>query len=158
MVRHAPSQNDTADSIMHLKPVNPLPAFFLCARGIQGSLEACHATLSRRAKWGWILHGGVSEFVTIFVPNVLFCPCLSSLSRFGDQNGDKSGQKRTNGEKNGTFGDKLSTPRLALLYLYGKDAQCRQKVCSSKRPPKLEPRSVRANEVFENLACRISPE
>ena len=39
----------------------------------------------------------------------------------------------------------------------GKAAQCRQKVCSSKRPPKLEPRSVRANEVFENLACRISP-
>ena len=25
------------------------------------------------------------------------------------------------------------------------------KVCSSKRPPKLEPRSVRPNEVFENL-------
>ena len=42
----------------------------------------------------------------------------------------------------------------------GKAAQCRQKVCSSKRPPKLklEPRSVRANEVFENPACRISPE
>ena len=32
------------------------------------------------------------------------------------------------------------------------------KVCSSKRPPKLEPRSVRTNEVFENLACRVSPE
>ena len=31
-------------------------------------------------------------------------------------------------------------------------------VCSSKRPPKLEPRSVRPNEVFENLACRSSPE
>ena len=40
----------------------------------------------------------------------------------------------------------------------GKAAQCRQKVCSSKRPPKLEPRSVRPNEVFENLVCRISPE
>ena len=37
----------------------------------------------------------------------------------------------------------------------GKAAQCQQKVCSSKRPPKLEPRSVRPNEVFENLACRI---
>ena len=37
----------------------------------------------------------------------------------------------------------------------GKAAQCRQKVCSSKRPPKLEPRSVRPNEVFENLACRF---
>ena len=42
--------------------------------------------------------------------------------------------------------------------LNGKAAQCRQKVCSSKRPPKLEPRSVRPNEVFENLACRIAPE
>ena len=40
----------------------------------------------------------------------------------------------------------------------GKAAQCRQKVCSSKRPPKLEPGSVRANEVFENLACRVAPE
>ena len=40
----------------------------------------------------------------------------------------------------------------------GKAAQCRQKVCSSKRPPELKPRSVRPNEVFENIACRISPE
>ena len=39
-----------------------------------------------------------------------------------------------------------------------KAAKCRQKVCSSKRPPKLEPRSVRPNEVFENLASRICPE
>ena len=40
----------------------------------------------------------------------------------------------------------------------GKAAKCRQKVCSSKRPPKLEPRSVRPNEVFENLTSRICPE
>ena len=32
------------------------------------------------------------------------------------------------------------------------------KVCSSKRPPKLEPRSVRPKEVFENLACRLCHE
>ena len=38
----------------------------------------------------------------------------------------------------------------------GRTAKCRQKVCSSKRPAELEPRSVRPNEVFENLACRIS--
>ena len=52
---------------------------------------------------------------------------------------------------------KVRFVRFMSLFL-GKAAQCRQKVCSSKRPPKLDPRSVRPNEVFENLACRISPE
>ena len=40
----------------------------------------------------------------------------------------------------------------------GRAAKYRQKVCSSKRPSKLEPRSVRPNDVFENLACRINRE
>ena len=40
----------------------------------------------------------------------------------------------------------------------GRATKRRQKFCSRKRPPKLEPRSVRPNEVFENLACRICPE
>ena len=35
--------------------------------------------------------------------------------------------------------------------LVGKAAECQAKVCSSKRPPKSEPRSVRPNEVLENL-------
>ena len=48
--------------------------------------------------------------------------------------------------------------RMPTILETGKAAKCRQKVCSSKRPPKLEPRSVRPNEVFENLASRICPE
>ena len=35
--------------------------------------------------------------------------------------------------------------------LYGKAAELKPEVRSRKRPPKLERRSVRANEVFENL-------
>ena len=57
-----------------------------------------------------------------------------------------------------TTANSTQTKTVPLQGPCGKAAQCRQKVCSSKRPPKLEPRSVRANEVFENLACRISPE
>ena len=40
----------------------------------------------------------------------------------------------------------------------GKAAKCRQKLCSSKRPPKFEPRSVRPNEVFENVVLALNNE
>ena len=53
--------------------------------------------------------------------NVPFCPRLSSFVLFGAQNGDKSGQTRTNGDKTGYFGTNWETPpfrihpHLALL-------------------------------------------
>ena len=51
-----------------------------------------------------MLHGGVSQFG-------LACPVWSPFVLFGAQNGDKSGQKRANGDKNGTFRHKLgNTP------------------------------------------------
>ena len=42
--------------------------------------------------------------------NVPFCPRLSSFVLFGAWNGDKSGQKRTNGNKTGHFGTNCETP------------------------------------------------
>ena len=50
-----------------------------------------------------------------------FCPRLSSFVLLGAQNGDKPGQKRTNGDKTGHFGTNWETrpfsiyPHLALL-------------------------------------------
>ena len=48
------------------------------------------------------------------------------------------------------------TSTMRKLGIFVKAAECRQKVCSSKRPPKLERRSVRPNEVFETFAYRIA--
>ena len=41
--------------------------------------------------------------------------------------------------------------------LFGKAVECQAIVCSSKRPPKSEPRSVRPHEVFEDLEFRLEP-
>ena len=45
----------------------------------------------------------------------------------------------------------MEQPELAVNFLTGKASKCRQKVCSSKRPPRLEARSVRSNDVLEYL-------
>ena len=72
------------------------------------------------------------------------------------------GQTTGRGGGGGTYHRRRSTPFLGeglhpknplrhKLALVGRPQKCQQKVCSSKWPPKLEPRSVRQNEVFENL-------
>ena len=56
--------------------------------------------------------------------NVPFCPRLSSFVLLGAPHGDKSGQKRTNGDKTGHFGTNWETPpfsiypHLALLNMW----------------------------------------
>ena len=63
---------------------------------------------SRRAKWGWILNGGVSPFV-LKCPGlsrfVLVCPNLSPFWA-------PKRQKRTNGDKPGHFGADWEMPHL----------------------------------------------
>ena len=63
---------------------------------------------------GSILNGGVSPTLSRNVP---FCPCLSSFVLLGAQNGDKSGQKRTNGDKTGHFGTNWETPPFIGVFL-----------------------------------------
>ena len=46
--------------------------------------------------------------------NVPFCPRLSSFVLLGAQNGDKSGQKRTNEDKTGHFGTNWETPPFSI--------------------------------------------
>ena len=46
--------------------------------------------------------------------NVPFCPRLSSFVLLGARNGDKSGQKRTNGDKTGHFGTDWETPPCSI--------------------------------------------
>ena len=45
--------------------------------------------------------------------NVPFCPRLSFVL-LGARNGDKSGQKRTDGDKTGHFGTNLETPPFSI--------------------------------------------
>ena len=56
-------------------------------------------------KWGTFPH---------LSRNVPFCPRLSSFVLLGARNEDKSGQKRTNGDKTGHFGTKRETPPLRI--------------------------------------------
>ena len=58
---------------------------------------------SQGAKWGWMLHGDVFQFV----PKCRFCPCLSSFVVFGARTGRNLDKQ---GGQNGTFRDKLGTP------------------------------------------------
>ena len=46
--------------------------------------------------------------------NVPFCPRLSSFVLLGARNGDKSGQKRTNGDRTGHFGTHWETPPFSI--------------------------------------------
>ena len=46
--------------------------------------------------------------------NVPFCPRLSSFVLLGARNGDKSGQKRTSGDKTGDFGTNGETPPFSI--------------------------------------------
>ena len=46
--------------------------------------------------------------------NVPFCPPLSSFVLLGARNGDKSGQKRTNGDKTGHFGTNWEMPPFSI--------------------------------------------
>ena len=46
--------------------------------------------------------------------DVPFCPCLSSFVLLGARNEDKSGQKRTNGDKTGHFGTNGETPPFSI--------------------------------------------
>ena len=46
--------------------------------------------------------------------NVPFCPRLSSFVLLGARNGEKSGQKRTNGDKPGHFGTNWETPPFSI--------------------------------------------
>ena len=70
----------------------------------------------RRAKSGWMLNGGVSQFV----PK---CPVLASFVPICPLSRPQKGQKRTNGDKTGQIGTNWETPpfrihhHLALLKL-----------------------------------------
>ena len=57
----------------------------------------------RRAKWGWILHGGVSQIVPKCPVLALFCPDSSPVR-------PQKRQKRTNGDKTGPFETIRETP------------------------------------------------
>ena len=46
--------------------------------------------------------------------NVPFCPRLSAFVLLGARNGEKSGQKRTNGDKTGHFGTISETPPFSI--------------------------------------------
>ena len=46
--------------------------------------------------------------------NVPFCPRLSSFALLGARKRDKSGQKRTNGDKTGHFGTNWETPPFSI--------------------------------------------
>ena len=76
--------------------------------------------------------------------NVPFCPRLSSFVLLGAQNGDKSGQKRTNGDKTGHFGTNWETPpfsiypHLALLNNCKAVRRFQRRKIHLKCPPKIK--------------------
>ena len=68
--------------------------------------------------------------------NLPFCPRLSSFVLLGARNRDKSGQKRTNGDKTGHFGTNWETPPFSIyphLALLKKLALSRKKKTLLKR-------------------------
>ena len=76
--------------------------------------------------------------------NVPFCPRLSSFVLLGAQNGDKSGQKRTNGDKTGHFGTNWETPPFSIyphLALFNQWSISSRVVCASA-PDELCARSL----------------
>ena len=85
--------------------------------------------------------------------NVPFCLRLSSFVLFGARDGDKSGQKRSNGDKTGHFGPNWETPpfsiypHLALLNL----CKTHQRV-PTKTPTRVLTRNLRVlTNVQENV-------
>ena len=100
---------------------------------------------------------------------ILWCHCLhrdpENLTKLSNRSRLKreelglsqSGGARIN-QLSSEFGPFFPRKEANQFWTVGRAAKCRQKVCSSKRPPKLEPKSVRPKEVFENLACRICHE
>ena len=85
-----------------------------------------------------MLNGGVPNLSR----HVPFCPRLSSFVLLGAQNGDKSGQKRTNGDKTDT-GQIWKRPHLVRVACLQNETAPKSFNFKTKNGPKNDPKLPR---------------
>ena len=124
----------------------------LSVHGLHFTVYAPSSKVLGKSKWG-LSNGGLLSRLR---PLSAICAQSSTIVHFCGLFGFRVlrgtfVQNDDNRRQSWTIVDKYLKPPFAKPPFRLSRAKCRQKVCSSKRLPKLEPGSVRQNEVFENL-------